>query len=454
MNNTVLNLSRYASKTINIMAELHKDTVDFQRIRELINSYQFEEAEFHINQLKHPLEVISCNSELLFIKGEYVTSVSLADKLLRESDKVKNQLFCLISHILAAHSYLMLGKYDLVNEKIGLGSMICKNMEKQDKDCFNEWYANLLNIQGQLETKFSNYDQALAYFHKSLSIKKQLENDLEISTLLIRIGDVLYSKGNLDEAIEYFYKSLLIRNKLSFKGNIAETYERLGDIYISIGQFDVAQEFLDKSLQFFQDLGIKVHTAWPLIFIGSIKLYRGELDEALPYFQQGLEIFREKRILHGVSVCLEFLSMLHLNRDEIELAEKYIIEDYAIKQELKNPLALSYTLFQLIVFYLERKNNKEADRYLSQLETINNTKTNEYIKLNAELACALVLKNKPRLVNKAIAQNKLRSIINKPIIDNEYYLVSLINLIDLLLDELRAFGEPLILEEIEEQIER
>jgi len=71
-------------------------------------------------------------------------------------------------------------------------------------------YATFLNNIGLTYKSKGDYEKALAYFLKSLEIRKKVLGELHpaYATSLNNIGSTYKSKGDYGKALEYFSKSL------------------------------------------------------------------------------------------------------------------------------------------------------------------------------------------------------------------------------------------------------
>ena len=155
---------------------------------------------------------------------------------------------------------------------------------------------DLLFQLGTLENNFDNYDNALEYFEKSLSIQlKNLgENHYEVAKSYTNIGQVWLLKRNYDRALEYNEKSLTIRLKTlgDNHASVAASYNNIGLVWRSKGFYNKALEFYEKSLVIYLKTKGGNHSFVATIYtnIGHVWQSKGNHDKALEYYEKSLTI--------------------------------------------------------------------------------------------------------------------------------------------------------------------
>lgn len=156
--------------------------------------------------------------------------------------------------------------------------------------------AALYNNLGVLYCDNTNYDKALEYHNKALSINIQLlgTDHLDTATSYNNIGTVYDDLGEFDRALEYYHKALAIEEKVLGQEllNIANTYNNVGGAYLHKGEYNKALEYYDKSLKINEKI---IGTDSPFIAtsycnIGTAYDYMGQYETALEYNLKSLKI--------------------------------------------------------------------------------------------------------------------------------------------------------------------
>ncbi len=155
---------------------------------------------------------------------------------------------------------------------------------------------SLLSQLGYCEKKFGNYNNALDYYEKCLTIQIKTLGDehQNVAYTFGNLGLIWKNKGNYEKALEYYEKSLTIKLKtLGFESvGVATTYGNIGQAWNFKGNYDKALEYYDKSLVIkLKSLGGE-HPSVATSFneIGLIWKRKGIYDKALEYYKKSLAI--------------------------------------------------------------------------------------------------------------------------------------------------------------------
>ncbi len=188
---------------------------------------------------------------------------------------------------------------------------LCKKiLKRQDKNHY------ILNLLGLIYLKRKDYDSAISYFKKSVSInpaytealcnlglafmekdeldeaiacfKKALEINPIMSKAWGNIGSALYKRGLIEEAIEYYKKALKL------KPNLAENWLNIGTSLIDIGKPREAIQYLQKAIDIKPNYALAhFNLSFARLLLGDFKrgwfeyMWRWGLEEfQIPQFPQ------------------------------------------------------------------------------------------------------------------------------------------------------------------------
>ena len=115
---------------------------------------------------------------------------------------------------------------------------------------------------GNVYSKMGRAIKAVEYYHKSLVVKRDINDVNGEARCRVRIGLEHLSLGDLDEAYAEFKGALKIFESLEDDNGIAICYENLGDTYMKMGDIREAVHAYERCLP------IKVETwdkVWPWI---------------------------------------------------------------------------------------------------------------------------------------------------------------------------------------------
>ncbi|MHA2313828.1 MAG: tetratricopeptide repeat protein [Candidatus Hermodarchaeia archaeon] len=306
--------------------------------------------------------------------------------------------------VLIAQLYALwkLGRLDDALEPIKEGTSIIEVLTAKERQTGKSWVALFENVQGNVYYASGDMDKALTHWKQSLAIREDIGNLQDIAGSLNNIGLIYRTKGELDKALEYYQRVLALYDKVGNPFYIALALNNIGDAYRAKGELDKALEYLQRSLALKEEIGNPQDIATTLDNIGIIYRAKGELDKALDCFQRSL----------------------------------------ALEEVIGNDIWSSYTLFYLILIALDQQDQTRAQAYLNQLQQLHARTPNKKIHLRSQLAEALVLKQSKRMREKAQAQVLLNQIVNEENIWFEWTALAIINYCDLLLFEVKSFGDP------------
>ena len=165
---------------------------------------------------------------------------------------------------------------------------ICTEFFGEDSD--------LINLLGTCYKKLGNYENALEFYQKSMSIRLKILSDenLNIAKSYNNIGMIWSIIGNYDIASDYINKSLtiLLKSLTIDHPLIADNYINFGLNLYRKGDFDKALEYFKKSLTIYKINFGGIHPRVALSYnnIGGVWESKGYFDEALKYYKMSLEI--------------------------------------------------------------------------------------------------------------------------------------------------------------------
>jgi tetratricopeptide (TPR) repeat protein len=156
--------------------------------------------------------------------------------------------------------------------------------------------ANLYNNIGLIWDSKGEYDKALEYYEKTLSIyiKKFGDEHPDVAMSYNNIGTVSINTGEIDKGLKYFEKSLAINLKTygGMHPRVATSYYNAGVIFSDQGEYDKSHEYLEKCLTIqLITLGDEhPDIASSYNGFGTLLARKGENDKALVYFKKSLAI--------------------------------------------------------------------------------------------------------------------------------------------------------------------
>ncbi len=314
--------------------------------------------------------------------------------------------------------------------------------------------AECLNLMGVIHNMKGEFQSGNKYFQEALTIFNELDNKKLIFKIYNNLGINHWRIGDLSRALDFFHRSLSLSEELENPAGIAVSFLNIGLIYRDQGELNLALRSLRKSLGIFKELGQKYSLGMCLNNIGLVFHARGELKQALQYYQESLILMQEVGDKHSIAICHNNIGEVFQSMGEYNEALEHIKRSFSLFQEIGNNLDISLPLFNLIDLSIYSESPQETQAYLQQLQEINAKEEHKLISQRYRMAKALTLKNSKRARMKIKSSEILEKIIEEEIIDHGVTVLAMLELSELLIDELRAYGEEKIFHEVKELIQR
>ena len=160
----------------------------------------------------------------------------------------------------------------------------------------------------QLYMVLERFDLAIEGFEKSITLDKELNNDLGLAINHLNIGECYEAEGRLTKALENLQISLRYNEKIdSDRGRVA-CKNMIAHVYVHLNREKEALALLESVLPIARHLDDKVITSAVLINLGWTLTNLGRFKEAEAHLLEGLEISTQFKLLSEVSEANKFLS--------------------------------------------------------------------------------------------------------------------------------------------------
>jgi tetratricopeptide (TPR) repeat protein len=390
-------------------------------------------ALLELGDLKTCLNSIKNAEELIHI---------FEDKLVKHVRRKESDL-----NYLKARVFIRTGEYDIALDFAQKVLIIRRENENQYE------IAECLNLVGVIYNARGEYQRANEYFLESLEKFSKFNNKKATAKIFNNLGMNYWRIGNLLKALNFFQKSLSLAEELESFTQIAVSHLNIGLIYANQGEFNSALKSLQKSLGMAKELDQKRPLSLCLTNIGLIYHARGDFKEALHYYQDSLVLVQELGNKHDIAICYNNIGEIYNSMGKYDEALGQIKKSLSLFQEIGAIPDISLPLFNLVELSLNTGFPQKAQSYLQQLQVINTKEKHKLINQRYRLAKALVLKNSRRAKMKVKSSNILEELISEEIIEHALAVRAMFELSELLIDELRAYGEEEVFFEVKNLIQ-
>jgi tetratricopeptide (TPR) repeat protein len=223
--------------------------------------------------------------------------------------------------------------------------------------------AQIYNAIGWLYFRSANYDKAIAYSLKALSIAESHHFEREIGVAFHQIGTNYLRKGEYRLAEDFLKKALAIREAIDDINGISATYNTLGAVYRELGEHENALESFKKSLAINEKVGDNWRIATSYINIGNLHYQKGRLTDAEECYLKSLVIKESIGDLAGVGVVYNNLAIICYEKGKLEDAMQYYKKSMTIKETTKDTYGIALCCINLGILYKETNAYEDAIKY-------------------------------------------------------------------------------------------
>lgn len=264
---------------------------------------------------------------------------------------------------------------------------------------------------GNVHNVSGNYEEALSFYLKALSMFELQENRERIRSLLGNIGALYYSLLNLNQAEKYFLD--LERESLPANDmyNLGRAYDGLSRIALKRKNFDISLGYAESAADIFRRSNQKAAEAIALQGIAMV-YYTNHKDyaKAKEYALKALELTRETGYRSDFAGSLNILSNIYFNEKDYENCLKAAKEAIEADTTDANVATNLYANMVRAGIFLNHK--EEALHYFDKYRAlIDNRSTKEFELSMAELEKKYLSEKKGLRISTLERERKLYGII-------------------------------------------
>ncbi|MFX0062790.1 MAG: tetratricopeptide repeat protein [Candidatus Hermodarchaeota archaeon] len=378
----------------------------------------------------------------------------------------------LLLALLAQQIYTLsrMNRLDEALEVITEGDAILDSLTAKERETGAYWVAFFEHRKGTYYFT-EDWDTALEHTQRALVLREEVGDFYGTVLTLGSLGELYSIKGDPNTALDYFQQALVIAEQIGNLSLAAYIFTLIGAISNTKDEFNTALEYHQQALSIYEKIDASTGITEALNNIGFIYWSKGELDTALEYSQQMLTVREAIGNPEGIAWALFLNGTVYRHKGELNTSLDYWQRSLAIYEAAGNDIGASFPLTSLILLSLDQQDLVQARKYLTQLQKLHERTPDKTIHHKSRLAEALVLKQSKRMRDKAQAQAILQQLINeKRLFFDAAELGSVhafnaaaidlyasdprIHLCELLLVEVKSFGDPEVWEEVKTLIQQ
>lgn len=191
-------------------------------------------------------------SSILYSQGNVLEAISYANIVLRYFEEIKDSFNLALSLNNVASIYQSQNMIEKAQEYFARALHILTKLPPEQSDIY---VGIIYNNIGLIFERQENYDSTLFYYHKSLDIRKKINDKRGISESLNNIGNTLRKMNRIDEALENLLEALKIKKEIKDANGLTYTLNNISIIYYLKGNMKKSQEYALQSQEFAKKTG-------------------------------------------------------------------------------------------------------------------------------------------------------------------------------------------------------
>lgn len=164
--------------------------------------------------------------------------------------------------------------------------------------------ASIYSNYGILLVSLKQYDRAVAYQRKALSLDQQTGRERDLAFSHHNLGFALVVSGNAAEGIPHLEKARELRESIGDYEELIHTYEALGDTYLSSGRIGEARKCAEQGLGLQKHLGRSTSLRGVLAVLARCAAREGKWGEACTRIAESVAFLEDMR-----TRCQDFNSL-------------------------------------------------------------------------------------------------------------------------------------------------
>jgi tetratricopeptide (TPR) repeat protein len=435
-------------------------TLDY--VRQLILQREFDQALEEIPQLpdEDRIEGQIYKGIILSKQNNHTEALAVVDQILSEDDIKPSHEF--IARIGKVQILLRMRDYLNIFGEMEPCDQLLDRMNKKERASLKRWEGHLLSTKGMFHVVSGEQDEAIESYSRSAELFDEVGDKYDQLLQVINISWIYRAQGLLDEALEYSLQELKISEAIGEKRYLGWSNFNIGMIYFYKANLVKASQHAELGEQVFKEIGHQEGLTLIQTLIGSVYRSTGDFDKALVYYNEILQSYKEplgtdERLPHSCCLAYRDSGIIYMYQNRLDEAIESFEKGLKIHRKrckLRNTV-IDYEITVANLYSVYAKIMKgEVDNLDEHVEDIRRTAEQyPWLDVFVKTTEAVILQNKPRAKEKAKALELYEEVLNEKF-DYELEMFIQVNLSELLLDELKLYGEEAVLNELKDALSR
>ncbi len=221
----------------------------------------------------------------------------------------------------------------------------------------------------------ADYEEAYKYYQKSLNAFKKTGDKKGIAIALRNLGNVFYQISDWKQALDNYFKSLSIREEIGDKKGVAAVNDAIGLVYASYrpDDFKTPAEYHNKALKINKELKNEYGISTSYLYLG--RLYYGKFslqkeqsaaDTAVMYLNKCRDISEKIGNIRYLTTIDDILGQIYLTSEKYDSAYSYFSESLKMKEQTGNIYGIISSYIYLATYYGRLNKLTKSKEYLEK----------------------------------------------------------------------------------------
>lgn len=305
---------------------------------------------------------------------------------------------------------------------------------------------------GNLYCQKGKLKQAITFYEEANELSKKAKNQKFLGLGYMGLGLCHKELGDFDRANRNFDIANGIFLKMDSQQLMTEILLQKGDILFRKGQIDTAIKMLRKALMKFDELGNVFAVAQTQQYLGNVYIIQDEIEQALISFNNALEHYKQTKSTIPMIQCIHRIGWVQWHAGNLQQAKEFLISSYTQAKEIQSIFTTVSSLLGLIIINTELDDIQTAKKYLKELIVIDELLKNKIVKVQTNLAKAIIYKTSSIERDKGKAEILFENVINEAVLFFPYTLMAILNLGELLLLNIKKSSDKDSLDKYKELV--
>ncbi len=242
------------------------------------------------------------------------------------------------------------------------GRIYCEQLSQRVNDTTNHLIPNFVTLQviARNQESLGHYHSALLNYKKVID---QLPENEDPTSILNDVGLLFCTLGQYDKALDYLYRALTLNIENNSQTGIAQVEHNLGDVYFHMKDFNKSILHFNKARLILLDNGDLSGLAYAQLGLGRSYTESGEFHDGISHLLKALDYAVNNQDTSLKTQIYLALSGSYIAKQYFKQANYYALKAKSLAEETHNKRTLTLAFRQLAIISDQSENYQQALSY-------------------------------------------------------------------------------------------